>query len=107
MEKKIDSNKLDKIALDLFFEKYENCSEKQQKQVLKKYYHDEEKIGVCEHCGTHCDYDVFNCTGCSAPLKSPLRSEVAALNIGIRVSGNNNIVIADIKNSNIRINTIK
>jgi len=100
---KIDESKLDKIALDLFYEKYQDCSEKQQKQVLKKYYHEEEKIGVCQHCGTHCDYDVFNCTGCNAPLDKPLRSEIANANIKISVKGNNNITIVDVNNSRINI----
>ena len=100
---KIDESKLDKIALDLFFEKYQDCSENQQKQVLKKYYHEEEKIGVCQHCGTSCDYDVFNCTGCHAPLDKPLRSEIANANIKISVKGKNNITIVDVNNSRINI----
>jgi hypothetical protein len=104
---KINESKLDKIALELFYEKYKDCSEKQQKQVLKKYYHEEEKVGVCQQCGTHCDYDVFNCTGCKAPLDKPLRSEMAADNIIINIKGNYNIVISNAKDSNVNIGHIK
>jgi len=95
--------KLDKIALNIFFEGYERCTEIQQKHILKKYYQEEEKIGVCAHCGTHCDYDVFNCTGCNAPLDKPLRSSEIFKEVGVIVKGHNNTTISNVIGSTIII----
>jgi hypothetical protein len=106
-EPQLDINKLDSIALKMFFEKYEKCTETQQKHILKKYYQEEEKIGVCQSCGTACDYDVFNCTSCNAPLDKPLRSkqhgQYSITNVNNIVIGNNNVTVTNVVNSNINI----
>lgn len=98
--------KLNKLAMVMFEELYSDCTAKQQKKVLMKYYQEEDNLGICEHCNTSNDFDVLKCSSCGAPLKNPLRSEIhkgPAKTQIMNVSGNGNICYQDCNNSNVTI----
>ena len=97
--------KLIKIAITKFNKFYIDCNKEQQKVVLIAYFKEEEQLGCCKHCGTHNDVDVFNCTGCNAPLDNPLTSLFITSEFDnyIKVKGTGNIVMQEgavgVKNS--------